>query len=359
MEPRISQLLKKLKPRGLDGLFVSDPYNVSYLTGFRSRDSYLLVSSEKSVYFTDSRYIEDARRMLRGVTVKKFQPSPWQSAAREASRMKLTVLGFEDSHLSFNRWRCLADSCAGLPSVRGTRVVLKPASGLVEEMRLVKSSQEVTALRKACAITMDALRFAREAAVPGRTELELAGELERFIRYHGAFTSSFDIIVASGPNSSLPHHVTSSRRIREGEHVYVDMGVDYEGYRSDLTRVFFVGTIPLSVQRVYKTVAEAQGKAIRHIRPGAMAAEIDDCARRYLCSRGLGKYFGHALGHGVGLEIHEGPRIAPGIKTVLKEGMVFTVEPAVYIPGKFGVRVEDMVLVTRNGSEVLSGSLNK
>jgi Xaa-Pro aminopeptidase len=356
---RIQKLIKKLDAHGLDGLLVIDPCNISYLTASRSRDSYLLISRKKSIYFTDSRYTEEARKKLDGITVKEFKPPLWRAVAQEAVQLKLVNLGFEDTKLTVNRWRSLAESCASVSVGGKNKVVLKAASGLVEEMRVVKSSQELAEMRKACSITMDALRFARKVAVPGRTELELAGELERFIRFRGAFSSSFDIIVASGPNSSLPHHGTSSRKIRDNEHLYIDMGVDCGGYRSDLTRVFFVGKITPLVQRIYNVTAEAQEQAIRHIRPGAVAAEIDNFARRYLSSHGLGKYFSHALGHGVGLDIHEEPRIAPGIHTILKEGMVFTVEPAVYIPGKFGVRVEDMVLVTRKGSEVLSGSLDK
>jgi Xaa-Pro aminopeptidase len=352
MKSRIPQLLKKLRLKGLEGLLVSDPLNVSYLTAFRSRESYLLVSRSKSVYFTDSRYSEDARRNVQGAEVREFKPPLWNAVAREACRLGLANLGFEDRNLTVSSWRKFADACP-------EEGFLKPASGIVEELRLVKSADEIEELRKSCSITVAALQFARECLVPGRTELEVAGEIEKFIRSRGAFSSSFEIIVASGPNTSLPHHATSTRKIRKNEHAYIDMGVDYRGYRSDLTRVFFLGTIAPLIQRIYKVAVEAQEEAIRRIRPGAAAAEIDDRARRYISSRGFGKYFSHALGHGVGLDVHEMPRIAPGVITRLQEGMVFTVEPAVYIPGKAGVRVEDMVLVTRKGSEVLSGSLNK
>lgn len=353
MRTRIKKLLGRLRARGLDGLFVTCPRNISYLTGSRSRDSYLLVSPKKRVYFTDSRYTEEARRDLAGIAeVREYKPPVWSEVAREARKLKLGNLGYEDKKLSVHSWRNLSACC-------GDEGFLRPASGLVEELRLIKSPGELKEMRTACSIAMDCLRFASQVVSPGRTELEVAGELERFLRYRGAYASSFDIIVASGPNSSLPHHVTSERRLKEGDPVYIDMGVDYQGYRSDLTRVFFLGKIAVLVQRVYKVVTEAQKEAIRHIRPGAMAADIDSCARRYITSRGFGRGFSHALGHGVGLDVHEGPRIAPGVETRLEEGMVFTIEPAVYIPGKFGVRVEDMVLVTRNGSEVLSGSLNK
>lgn len=349
---RIPQLLKQLAAQGLDGFLATDPQNISYLTASRSRDSYLLVTHKRSVYFTDSRYTEEARKTLKGVTVREIKPPLWGSIAREVALLKLHTLGFEDKKMTVSAWRGFSGACAG-------GCALRPASGMVEDLRLVKSAEEIADMRRACSIAVDAMRFAAEIVVPGRTELEVAGEIERFIRYRGAYSSSFDIIVASGPNSSLPHHVTSCRVIKENEHVYIDMGADYRGYRSDLTRVFFLGKIFPLVKRIYKVAAEAQEKAIRLIRPGVVAAEIDNCARRHISSRGFGACFSHALGHGVGLEVHEGPRIAPGVTTILKEGMVFTVEPAVYIPKKFGVRVEDMVLVTRKGSEVLSGSLNK
>ena len=353
MTSRIKKLLGKLRSKGLDGLFVTCPYNISYLTGTRSRDSYLLVSRNKLVYFTDSRYTEEARRDLKGIAqVRQYKPPVWEEVGREARRLKLGNLGYEEKKLSVFNWRLLSEAC-------GDESFLRPASGLVEELRLIKSPGELKDIRTACSIAMDCLRFASQVVVPGRTELEVTGELERFLRYRGAHAASFDIIVASGPNSSLPHHVTAERRLREGDPVYIDMGVDYRGYRSDLTRVFFLGKITVLVQRVYNVVTEAQQKAIRLIRPGARAADIDSCARGYITSRGFGSGFSHALGHGVGLDVHEGPRIAPGVETRLEEGMVFTIEPAVYIPKKFGIRVEDMVLVTRNGSEVLSGSLNK
>lgn len=353
MRPRIKDFIRKMGSKGIDAMLVTCPHNISYLTGIRSRDSYLLVTPRKSLYLTDSRYIEEAARDLAGaVQAVQYQPPIWKAVAEKARELDVSRVGFEERKLTVQSYRSLA-------GFRGGEETLIPAGGLVEELRLVKTPEEVRKIRKATGITMEALRFIPGMLTPGRTELEIAGELERFIRYKGAYSSSFDIIVASGPNSSLPHHVTSRRKLAANDLVYIDMGVDYEGYRSDLTRVFFLGKIATLIQRAYKVVTEAQEKAIRLIRPGARAADIDDCARRYISSRGFGGRFSHSLGHGVGLEVHEGPRISPGAETRLEEGMVFTVEPAVYIPKKFGIRVEDMVLVTRKGSEVLSGSLNK
>ena len=206
---------------------------------------------------------------------------------------------------------------------------------------------------------MDALRYIREFLSCGRSELEIAAELERFIRYHGAQSASFDIIVASGINSSYPHHLTSPKKLKSGESLVIDMGVNYRGYKSDLTRVFFLGKITLLVRRIYDIVRNAQQKAIARIKPGSSIREVDEAARSYIAQKGYGRYFGHNLGHGIGLEVHEAPKISSRQEGRLKEGMVFTIEPGIYLPGKFGIRIEDLVLVTKKGCEVLSGSLDK
>jgi Xaa-Pro aminopeptidase len=186
----------------------------------------------------------------------------------------------------------------------------------------------------------------------------VAGELERFLRLSGASKASFDIIVASGPNSSFPHHRTGERVIRNNEPVLVDVGADYLGYKSDLTRVFFSGKINILYRNIQEIVFKARDLAIRGIKPGKLAKDIDGLARSYIAKKGYGKYFVHSLGHGVGLEVHEGPRLSSKSGNILKAGMVLTVEPAIYIPDKFGSRVEDMVIVTRKGCEVLSGILD-
>jgi len=190
-------------------------------------------------------------------------------------------------------------------------------------------------------------------------EVEIVAELERFMRYAGARAEAFDLIVASGPNSSQPHHLSGNRKLRNNEPVLIDLGVEYEGYKSDLTRVFFLGKINILARKAYKAVLEAQDLAIKMVKPGVKLAEIDKVARDYLAKNGYAGRFGHNLGHGFGLEVHEEPRIGPHSQGLTEPGMVFTVEPGVYLPGKFGIRIEDMVLVTGKGCEVLSGSLHK
>jgi Xaa-Pro aminopeptidase len=226
-------------------------------------------------------------------------------------------------------------------------------------LRKIKEREELAYLRKAAEIAVRALEFAPSLLLPGRKEAEIAAELERFIRYHGASASAFEIIVASGPNSSYPHHLTSARRLKENEIVLIDIGASYCGYKSDLTRVFFLGKINPLAAKIYAIVRRAQARSIAAIRPGARINKIDQAARQSIARAGYGRFFSHSLGHGIGLEIHEAPSVSPGAKDRLKKGMVFTVEPAVYLPGKFGIRIEDTVLVTEKGAEVFSGALHK
>ncbi len=351
MNPRINTLHKRLKEESLDGLLVSKQANISYLTGHISRDSCLLVSRKKDVYFTDSRYTEEARHYLKGWDIQLVNSSLIETVAAACNKLRLKKIGFEDRCISFAEYNKLRGSL--------NKAELIPTCGLVEEQRRVKNQAELENIARATEIAMGALNFIEDFISPGKREIEVAAELERFIRYNGAASSSFGIIVASGPNSSYPHHITSQRIIREGEPVLVDIGASFNGYKSDLTRVFFLGKINPLYTKIYAIVREAQGRAIKKIRPGVSAKEIDAAARQYIAQKGYARFFGHALGHGIGLEVHEEPRISGKENKNIKTGMVFTIEPAIYLPGKFGVRIEDMVLVTRKGYEVLSGSLNK
>jgi Xaa-Pro aminopeptidase len=229
----------------------------------------------------------------------------------------------------------------------------------VEDLRQIKDPQEIAKIHKATKIAIKALRQIRSFLLPAKKEIEIALELERLIRCLGGYSSSFEIIVASGPNSSFPHHLTSSRKLCDNEPVLIDMGVDYLGYKSDLTRVFFLGKIKPLVREVYDIVLEAQARALKRIKPAVIINQIDRAARQYITQEGYGGFFGHNLGHGIGLEVHENPHISLRQNKRLHPGMVFTVEPAIYLPNKFGIRIEDMALVTEKGVELLSGALHK
>ncbi|PIP18880.1 MAG: hypothetical protein COT38_04525 [Candidatus Omnitrophica bacterium CG08_land_8_20_14_0_20_41_16] len=347
------EFIKELKANGLDGLIVSSLANISYLTKVFNSDAYLLVSLKGLTYFTDSRYSEEARIKLKGAAnLKNIDGSVFKSIARACLDLGLKKVGFEERHLPYAEYKKIKEYLKA-------RVYLIPTIGILEGMRMVKGPQELAKIRKALKITALAIEFIKDFIRPGVRELEIAAELERFIRYQGAAGSAFNIIVASGVNSAFPHHLPTSRKITDNDIVILDAGVDYLGYKSDLTRVFFLGKINNLARRIYALVRNAQAMAIKKIKPGEKASVIDAASRRYIANYGYGNYFLHSLGHGVGLDIHEAPSISDKSEEILKEGMVFTVEPAVYLPGKFGLRVEDMVLVTKNGCEVLSGLINK
>lgn len=353
MKSRLKDIYTKLGQAKLDALVLFSPANISYLTEYRSRDSYLIVSPKHNVYVTDSRYTAEARQEFKGlVQVEQIQDSALQTIASVCAKLRFRRVGFEEKHLLFASYR-------NMRKLFGKNIALIPTHGLIEGLRQVKSPEELKKLAQAAKITASALKFIRSFISPGKKEVEIAAEIERFIRYHGADGAAFEIIVASGPNAAFPHHVSSQRKVRKGELVLVDMGVDYFGYKSDLTRVFFLGKINVLTQRVYDIVREAQNLAILKIKPGVKISEIDAASRGYIASKGYAGCFGHNLGHGVGLEVHEAPAISSKNNALLQEGMVFTLEPGIYLPGKFGIRIEDMALVTHNGVKILSGNLEK
>ena len=353
MNLRLKKAYARLKTENLDGLLVSLPANISYLTESISRDSYLLVSQKGNIYFTDSRYTEEARGFLKSnARLVQSNGSVFKCIAQACIKMGLKVLGFEERNLAFAEFSRLQQFSEG-------KFSLIPTHNLIEDLREVKDASEVAKIRKAVEITAETVKHIRKILAVGLKEVEVVGEIERFIRFSGASASAFDVIVASGPNSSKPHHLSGSRLIRNNEPVLIDMGVEYQGYKSDLTRVFFLGKIKVLVRQVYGVVLKAQEKAIRAIRPGVEMSVIDKTARDYIAKKGFGNKFEHNLGHGFGLEVHEGPHISGNEASLAKPGMIFTIEPGIYLPGEFGIRVEDMVLVTKKGCEVLSGAINK
>ena len=353
MNSRLKSIHSVLKQRSLDGLLVSLPANISYLTESLSRDAYFLVSPEGNVYFTDSRYTEEVRSFLKdNAKFKECNGFVFEHIAEAIMDLGLKNIGFEERYLPFAEFSKIKEFAKG-------NFNLIPTHGVVEEKRQIKDGNEILKLRKATRITDLVLRHIQQFLVPGIKEIEIVAEVERFIRYQGARASAFEIIVASGPNSSQPHHLSGGRKLKNNEPVLIDLGVDYQGYKSDLTRVLFLGKINTLVRKVYDIVLKAQELALNRIRPGAEMAEIDRVAREYIGAHGYAGYFTHNLGHGFGLEIHEAPHISGREASAIKPGMTFTVEPGIYLPGKFGIRIEDMVLITTKGCEVISGAINK
>ncbi len=260
-------------------------------------------------------------------------------------------MGFESKALSYAEFKSIKIELASAVDFIST-------FDLVESLRENKSKEEISRIRKAVEINMEVLKFAKGIVKPGLTEREVALRLENFIKSQDA-DLAFDTIVASGPNSAMPHAPLTNRKLRTGEPVLIDIGAAFQGYRSDLTRVCFLGRIPLYFKKIYGSVLASQEAAIKKISAGRQICDIDRIARNFLNKRKLGEFFGHSLGHGVGRETHENPAISSRNKERLSSNMVFTVEPAVYLKGKFGIRIEDMVLVKKNNCEVLSGALDK
>lgn len=353
MSSRIKNLRSILRKKNIGAFLITKDVDIRYLTGFPASESWLFVLKSKVFYITDFRYILEAKNKLnklKGIAVKQYTQSIQSTLFDLASKLKVQSLGFDERHLSLLEYKALKKKTP-------KTIRLKPANGLVDSLREVKDDNEISKIKKALKIHQEALLYIKKYIRSNITERQILQRLEQFVKEKEA-DFSFDPIVASGPNSSYPHAVVSRRKIRDNEPVLLDMGIDYEGYKSDLTRMFYLGKIPKLVQAVHDAVYAAQQRAISKIKAGVPVALIDREARNYLKSKKLDKYFGHALGHGVGLEIHETPRLSQASKAVLKEGMIVTVEPAVYIPQKFGIRLEEMVLVTKKGCAVLSGHID-
>jgi len=351
MKQRIDILKRLLKKRRLDSLLVSYPANVSYLAGFPTQDSYLLVTSEKSFLITDFRYIAEYSNLLKdsNIQIIEINKSLILTLEELCKKCRLKTIGFEREHIGLSFYEKLS-------SVFSKKLI--PTSNLIENLRIIKDNNEVKAIKKAINLTLNTFKYIETILKPGKRELEIAAEIERFIRLNGASNSAFDIIVASGLNSSFPHAKKTNRIIRNNEPVLFDIGVDLEGYKSDLTRVCFLGKMDAQFKSIYNIVKATQKTAISHIKAGISIKEIDSQARSFIAKKGYAECFKHSLGHGLGLETHEAPRVNQTNKDKFKEGMVITVEPAIYLTNKFGVRIEDVVLVTSTGAEVLSATSN-
>ena len=341
---RGERLAELVVEKELDQLFISDLVNVRYLTGFTGTNGACLVSRDERVFFTDFRYTERA----------ESEVSPeWErpEAERElipqiVARMKGRV-GFEDAKLSVRQ-------LARLEAAATDDVEFVSAGDLVEQLRAVKEPEELERIAAAAELSDGVYRWALEQGLVGRTEQDVARAVESRIRELGA-QPSFPPIVATAANGALPHAEPGDREIGSGELVVFDMGSELDGYCSDCTRTFATGEPGDEARAVYKLVLSAQQAGLEAVRPTASGKEVDAVAREMIAESGYGDRFGHGLGHGVGLEVHEGPRLSTTSEDHLFEGNVVTVEPGIYLPGKFGVRIEDLVVVTADGHRNLSG----
>jgi Xaa-Pro aminopeptidase len=343
---RQSRFEDEIRAMRLDSFLVTNQTNVSYLSGFRGHDAVILFAKGKRYFITDSRYIEEAREDIKGFYIELVRESTYGTLGELARAMRLKRTGFESMNLPFG-------VVERLKEVLHNRSALRPFRGVIEGLRSIKDTAEIELIKRSIQLARGVLVDCIKKVKPGAYEDQLAGFIGQEFNRKGAYLA-FDPIVASGAHSSKPHARPRRRRIRPNSSVMIDVGCCLDGYNSDITKTLCVGKPPARFRKIYDIVKRAQALAIERIAPGKRASEVDFAARSYICKKGFGRNFGHSLGHGVGMSVHEEPSISKMSKAVLKTGMVFTVEPAIYIPGFGGIRIEDMVLVTDKGCEILS-----
>jgi Xaa-Pro aminopeptidase len=350
---RQQRLQNSLSTHRLDALLVTHPANLRYLCGFTGSSGALLLTEKRVVFITDGRYTEQARAEVRSPQIVIARQGPlaaaavWLSSHRKKGQRVPSKIGIESEHMTV----AARSRLAGMFPV-GFR--LREAPALVEQARMVKDDDEIACLRSAVLLGASLFDYALELIRPGVREAEVAAEMEYAARQAGAEAMSFETIIASGERSALPHGRASQAAIPGQGFVVCDFGVILSGYCSDMTRTVYVGRPSAEARGVYQAVKQAQQAAVDVVRPGISVSEVDRAARKSLHKSDLAKYFTHSTGHGVGLEIHEAPRVAAGQTEILQPGMVITIEPGVYVPGKWGVRIEDMVVVTESRCEVLT-----
>ena len=346
---RIQRLRERIDEEGIDGILVSSAENRRYLSGFTGSAGHLLISDDDAVLVTDFRYIEQAANQSPDFRVERIGRDPW--FARLAQELGVRRVGFESDDLTVASHSALLKS---LEDAGGEAPDLVPTTEIVQRLRAVKDRRELELLTRAVAIADEAMDRVAPAIEPGMTEGAVAWELERTMRELGAESVSFEVIVGTGPNGALPHHRADDTVIKPGDAVVIDMGASHEGYCSDLTRTWIVGEPDDTFKRVYDTVLRAQLAAEEAVTSGSTGGEADAVARDIITEAGYGEEFGHSLGHGVGLAVHEHPRVAANSEDILENGTVFTVEPGIYLSGWGGVRIEDIVVMENGRARVLS-----
>lgn len=347
---RIRKMQKKLASENLDALLVTELTHIRYLCGFAATevlDGVVLIFSNAAHLFTDFRYRDQAAIEAKGVKVRIVDRQILSDIGRFKPLQKQYIrVGFESDHLA----------CASLRKLQAElgRAVFIPTSGLVEEFAMVKDKDEIADIKRAVNISDTAFKRVLAMIKPGVREMEIAAELEYQMKMLGSDKPAFDTIVASGYRGALPHGLASEKRIKKGEFITFDFGARYNGYVSDITRTVAVGKTTSKQKRIYNLVAKAQLKAIGAAKAGMTGIKLDSVARNVIKKAGYGRQFGHGLGHGIGLLVHEGPRVSPKGDYVLRPQNVVTIEPGIYIPKWGGVRIEDDVVIRRNGCTVLN-----
>jgi len=347
-QKRRETLLRSIKEKGVAGCLITAEISVRYLTGFTGDSTFLLLSNDQAILISDSRYDTQIRDECPGVeaVIRTAKVDMNQTVKQTVESAGLKSLLIESDLLSKSAFEKLQSV---LPAIQWV-----DSTGLVQNQRAIKDEKEIELIEHSVTLAQRAFLAAKATLRKSQTEREVAFQMEHWIRDFGGQGRSFDMIVGVGARSALPHAGTTDTRLDEDSFVLFDWGADYQGYASDLTRVLMTGEVPAELEKIYGIVLEAQKAAIDQIRPGAEMVEIDSAARKVIADAGYDKFFGHGLGHGFGLEIHEQPRLSPVSTGQLLPGMVVTVEPGIYLPDFGGVRIEDDILVTTDGHRVLS-----
>ncbi len=335
-----------LDSRHLDAILFTSLENIRYLCGFTGSDGALVMTQKESFFLTDSRYWTQADEEVKGSRIIHYKKK-MEGIFSLSSDLKLKEIGFESAFLPFSAYQFLTEKLAD-----GAR--LFPLEDELKSLRAVKDAHELTLIRKAIDNSSNAFFRMTEMLKEGVVEQEAALEIESLMKRGGADALGFDIILASGKRSALPHGKASGKRIEKGDFILIDFGSGFQGYHSDQTRTVVCGSPSAEQQKIYQIVREAHDRAIEKVRPGIPIGQVDGAARDHIRNQGYGEYFGHGTGHGIGLAVHEDPAVNGENKGLLQEGMVFTIEPGIYIPDWGGVRIEDMVVVTPHGVEVLT-----
>ena len=351
MTNRLSKLRSGINELELDAILISKPENRRYLSGFTGSAGYLLVTENEALLATDFRYVEQAKTQAPDFEVIRTADR-WSWLKTILDKLNTIKIGIEADHMSISINQQLISTFDDIPTAK--KPVFMPTNSLIETQRTIKDSTEIHGIKTAIEIAETAMMNVTSTILEGQTEKEIAWNLEKTMRELGADGPSFDTIVAAGPNGAMPHHRPSDRTILMGDPIVIDMGARVNGYCSDITRTICIGDPDETFHKVYDTVLGAQLTAIELIKPGVSGEEADSYARDIINASPYAETFGHSLGHGVGLAVHELPTLSPKSDQILEENMVFTIEPGIYISGWGGVRIEDMVLLNNTGVDVLS-----
>ena len=344
MNKRVQAFLDKMQEKELDGIIINNLKNVYYLTGFWGSNGTIFISRDRQILVTDARYIIAAKQEVTGFEIFA-ERDELATIAKIAKDMGLSRIGFEDE-ISISYYHRVQAAFEGLELI--------PQTQFVEALRMIKDETEIATIRKACSISDQAFHDALEFIKPGKTEIEIANFLDFRMRELGAAGLSFDTILASGINSSKPHAHPMHKPVELGEAITMDFGCLYEHYVSDMTRTIYLGHVSDEQAEIYNTVLKANQALIDQARDGLGFRDFDKIPRDIIVEAGYGQYFTHGIGHGIGLDIHEEPYFSQTSTEVIKSGMVLTDEPGIYIEGKYGVRIEDDILITETGCELLT-----